>query len=79
MSSQRFDLNKEQLIKIGKVFAWTISSTAVGSALTLLPQLKETIQVPSEYVLIAGILFSLINTILVALKKFIENKEGNLL
>jgi hypothetical protein len=72
MQSERFTLNKEDLLKILKVFGWSMASSVVATAITILPQ----VDVPTKYTAIAGTLIIIINTLLVAVKKFIDGKKA---
>ena len=68
-TSPRFEFNKKDLGHILKVFLWSILSAAVGYIILVLPQLH----VPEQYALIAAAIIPMINTTLVAAKKFIDD------
>lgn len=68
-SSPRFELNKKDGSHILKVFLWSILSAAVGFIILLIPQ----VHVPEQYALIAATIIPLVNTTLVAVKKFIDD------
>jgi len=62
--SQKFQLSKDDLLKMGQVILWSGASAVVGAVLTLLPQ----IDIPAAYLFLVPI----INTVLVALKKLLD-------
>jgi len=62
--SQKFQLSKDDLLKMGQVVLWSGASAVVGAVLTLLPQ----IDIPAAYLFLVPI----INTVLVALKKLLD-------
>lgn len=67
MESTKFTLNKEDAIKILKVAGFSIASTALACAMALLAKAD----VPLQW----AWLVPAINTILVALKKFVEGQS----
>jgi hypothetical protein len=76
MASLRFTLNTEQLKKVAQVLFYTTATNAIATTLTLLPQVQDSVQVDPEWIFLVGLVFSGINTLLVMLKKFIEDKHG---
>ena len=78
MASPRFTLNTEQLKKIGQVLFYTTATNGIATMLALLPKVQESVQVDPEWVFLVGLVFSGINTLLVMLKKFLEDKNGRL-
>jgi len=62
--SQKYQISKEDLLKMGQVLLWSGLSAVAGALLTLLPQ----IDIPAGYLFLVPI----INTVLVAVKKFID-------
>ena len=68
MSSKRFTLNKEDGANILKVLAWTVASALVAALISLL----NVVEFPVEWVWVVPV----INTVLVALKKFITDHSG---
>ena len=66
--SKRYTLNKEDGQEIAKVIGWTLAAALV----TVLIDVVGLIDMPAQYALIVPI----VNTILVALKKFIQEKQA---
>ena len=66
MQSTKYNLNKEDGIKILKVFGWVMTSTAVSFLITLLPQLELGS---------IGWLIPTINILLVTIQKFIKDNN----
>ena len=64
--SARFTLNKEDAIKILKVFGYSVASAGVVA----LGALWAKVQLPEAYFF----MIPLVNTLLVTLQKFIESK-----
>ena len=64
--SQRFTLSKENTSDILKVAGWTIATAVV----TTLISIMGMIDFPVEYALVPAV----INIVLVAVKKWLENK-----
>lgn len=68
MESKRYSLNKEDFIKIAKVLGYSAASAVVGSLIVIV---KE-VNFPVGWTFVPAI----INILLVALKKFITNSQG---
>ena len=66
MQSQKYNLNQEDLLKIGKVFGWVLLSTTVSFFITLLPQLEVGNMVW---------LIPVVNMLLVTAQKFIKENQ----
>jgi len=66
MESKRFQLNKSDLIKIGYVLLWSLGSALIAQIILVI----QNLNVPVEYTF----LIPIVNTLLVALKKFLEDK-----
>jgi hypothetical protein len=66
MKSPRFSFNKEDAKNIVKVFLWSTASAGVTALIAFL----GTFEVDAKY----AILIPVINTGLVALKKFVEDR-----
>jgi len=64
--SKRYTLNKKDGLKILQVLGWTISSAVIAFAIDLIP----SIDVGANY----AWLVPMINTVLVVLKKFVQDK-----
>ena len=75
MNSPRFTLNQEQAQKILKVLGYSLASVVIAT----IPSLLNTVTVQPEYVALYGLAISLINTIIVAAKKFIADEKGELI
>lgn len=67
MESKKYSLNKEDGMKILQVFLWSLSSFVVIFLIDLLPQLD----LGTQFMWVLPIA----NTILVAAKKFIEERK----
>jgi hypothetical protein len=65
--SPKYQLNQEDGIRMLKVLGWTLASTAVAVAISILSQLD----VPVEY----AFLLPVINTILVGLQSFLRDNK----
>jgi len=65
--SKRFKLNQDDAKAIGKVIAWTMASALIA----VLIDVNQAIEFPVEYAFIPGI----INSVLVAGKKFVQEKR----
>lgn len=66
MTSKKFRLNKEDGVKILKVFIYLLISTTISFLLTILPQLDLGSM---------AWLIPVVNVVLVALQKFIEEES----
>jgi hypothetical protein len=64
--SKRYSLNNEDGLKILQVLGWTVSSAIIAFAIDLIPN----IDVGANY----AWLVPMINTVLVVLKKFVQDK-----
>ncbi len=62
--SKKYQLSKEDLSKMGQVILWSSGSAIVGALITLLPQ----INFPVQWLFLVPV----VNTLLVALKKFVD-------
>jgi len=71
MESKRFSINQEQLGKAVEVFLWVVASAAVSFGISVIPG----IQLPVEW----QWLIPFVNSGLVMLKKFLEDKNGKLI
>jgi len=65
--SERFSIDKENAKNIGKVFAWSAGSAFVAMLIALV----GIVEVPVEY----AVLIPLVNTMLYALKEWIEDQR----
>jgi hypothetical protein len=65
--SERFSIDKENAKNIGKVFAWSAGSALVAMLIALV----GIVEVPVEY----AVLIPLVNTMLYALKEWIEDQR----
>jgi hypothetical protein len=65
--SERFSIDKENAKNIGKVFAWSAGSAFVAMLIALV----GIVEVPVEY----AVLIPLVNTVLYALKEWIEDQR----
>jgi hypothetical protein len=68
--SKRYSLNKDDAKSLMKVFAWTIVSASVGFIIATIP----AIDVPPQYAAITAAIIPVVNSGLVALKKFIDER-----
>lgn len=68
MPSKRFTLNREDAKNILKVLAWATASAVIAALISLL----NIVEFPTEWVWLVPV----INTILVALKKFVSDKSA---
>ena len=66
MTSKKFKLNKNDLSKILQVLGWTVASAVVAFLIDIIPN----VEIGVNY----AWLIPMINTGLVALKKFIQEK-----
>lgn len=66
MESTKYRLNKEEGVAIAKVFGYTVASAVVVALISLL----EVVEFAPEY----AVAVSLANTVLYAVKKFLEGK-----
>lgn len=63
----RFTFNQEELMKILKVFAWTMASAGVAALISVV----GIIEMPPEYVWVVPI----INTALYGIQKFVSEHQ----
>lgn len=66
MESKKFTVNKEEAIKILKVFGWTAGSAGIAMLIAMM----EVVEFPIGY----AFLIPLINTVLYAVKEWMAGK-----
>lgn len=67
MESKKYTLNKHDLGEIAKVIGWSMASALV----VILIDIVGMLEFPAEYAFVVPI----VNVVLVALKKFIQEKQ----
>lgn len=68
--SSKFSLDKEDALHALKVLGYSSSSALVSFLIAIIP----VIHVPPEYAAVMGALVPIVNTILVAIKRFLTDK-----
>ena len=67
MNSKKYSFNKEDIVEIAKVIGWSMASALV----VVLIDVVGMLDFPTEYAFVVPI----VNVVLVALKKFIQEKQ----
>ena len=68
MNSKKYSFNKEDIAEIAKVIGWSMASALV----VVLIDVVGMLDFPTEYAFVVPI----VNVVLVALKKFIQEKQA---
>ena len=69
--SKKYQFNKNDLLAVTKVLSWSAASAVISGLLILVPMFD----IPGDKAAIATIVIPLINSLLVAVKRFVEDRS----
>jgi len=72
-TSQKNSIDTNDLAKIVKVIGYTVATTLVTTLLSYMPQIQETIHLEPNSTVIGGLVFSIVNVLLVGIQKYLKN------